>query len=96
MAAAAALLLCFVASCGAQLGPDGLPPRRDYYPLSPGDKNYRTYMFKDRRYGLASFPARYDPRNPINRDPYNPQLDFSSDVNWDPTRFTNQVISVHT
>jgi len=53
-------------------------------------------MFKDRRYGLASFPARYDPRNPINRDPYNPQLDFSSDVNWDPTRFTNQVISVHT
>lgn len=41
---------------------------------NPGDSNYRTYMYNDRRYGTN--PNRYNPYNPnINRPggfPYNP------------------------
>lgn len=73
------LFLCFDINCQSNKDlytgqyntrPDGSESRLP----KPGDNNYRTYLYNNRRYGAD--PSRYNPYNPnINQPggfPYNP------------------------
>lgn len=107
MAAAPCVKLCVLLASAAFSSAQVLPPPGPnrgggvYVPPNPGDANYRTFFYNDRRYGSA-MPANYNPYDPYARDPFpnrnpfdnqNPQGVFNPNYfNPDPNQ-VNQPVS---
>lgn len=62
-------VLASAALSSAQVLPPGPNHGGVYIPPNPGDANYRTFFYNDRRYGSA-LPANYNPFDPYARDPF--------------------------